>query len=298
MQPSPASPPKREIFKNREEQALFDQFGYVTREFLSSGEIEELNQLFDETVRNGHETYEHFRHLRYYISVFDKDTEKRREVDHTVKRIFRDKIDQFMMNYRILLCNFMAKEPKGNGEIQVHQDFTFVDEDRFVGFNLWVPLRDTDLNNGCFYMLPGSNKLLRSYRASSIPDTLTQYNDRLKRYMTPKPLKAGHGIAFDHKLFHYSPNNNSEEWRPAVQLVLVPSEAQEITLHYDRNRDPNHLVVYKVDANYLTGGNLWQPPAGLEASGKKPYIPLPKEEELILMVEELRDKESDVSLIQ
>jgi len=292
MESSPGGPlPKRQIFQHDEKQAQFDRFGYVTRELLSRDELEELNLLFDKTVRKGHQTYDHFRHLRYYISVFDKDARKRKELDHTVKRIFRDKIDQFMINYRILLCNFMAKEPGGNGEIQVHQDFTFVDEDRFVGFNLWVPLRDTDLNNGCFYMLPASNKLLRSYRAASIPDTLTLYNDRLKRYMIPKPLQAGHGITFDHKLFHYSPDNHSEQWRPAVQLVLVPGEAQEITLHYDRATDPDHLNVYKVDADYLTGGNLWQPPAGLEPSGKKPYIPLPKEEELMLMVAQLHQKE-------
>ena len=111
-------------------------------------------------------------------------------------------------------------------------------------------------------MIPGSNRLLRSYRASSIPDTLTMYNDRLKPYMTPKPLKAGHGIAFDHKLFHYSPDNYSDQWRPAVQLVLVPKESQVVTLHYDRNNDPEHLIVYKVDTEYLTRRSLWQPPTG------------------------------------
>jgi len=35
---------------------------------------------------------------------------------------------------------------------------------------------------------------------------------------------------FDHRLFHYSPDNQSDRWRPAVQLVLIPAEADALLL--------------------------------------------------------------------
>ena len=168
------------------------------------------------------------------------------------------------------------------------QDFTFVDEERFAGFNLWIPLEDTDLSNGCFYMVPGSHRLLRSYRAASVPDTLTKYNETLKRYMVPKPIKAGTGLLFDHRLFHYSPDNQSDRWRPAVQLVVIPAEAEAVLLQYDKDRDPGQLMVRRVNENFLTERNLWESVKDREIVGRKPYIRLPEEAELVRMVEGLR----------
>jgi Phytanoyl-CoA dioxygenase (PhyH) len=277
----------RAIFADAEQQASFERTGYVIEDFLGGEERAALLDLFDRTVRRERNTYAFFSSLKYYISIFDTDTAKRKEVDRAVKAIFEKKIERLMRDYRILLCNFMAKQPGGVGEIQVHQDFTFVDEDRFVGFNLWVPLEDTDLQNGCFYMIPGSNRLLRSYRAASITESLTRYNETLKRYMTPKPIKAGTGIVFDHRLFHYSPENQSDRWRPAVQLVLIPREAQAILLRHDPQKDPGHLVVHGIDEDYLTERNLWEPAADLTVLGTKPFIPLPDEKELLRMVEGL-----------
>jgi len=277
----------RPIFKDDRRQASFEQVGYVIEDFLDASERAKLLELFDRTVRKERHTYAFFSSLKYYISIFDTDTARRKEVDRAVKAVFQDKIERLMKDYRILLCNFMAKPPGGVGEIQVHQDFTFVDEDRFVGFNLWVPLEDTDLSNGCFYMIPGSNRLLRSYRAASITESLTRYNESLKPYMTPKPVKAGTGILFDHRLFHYSPENHSERWRPAVQLVLIPKEAQPILLRHDPAKDPAHLLVHGVDENYLTERNLWEPATDLAVLGQKPFIPLPEEKELLRMVEGL-----------
>jgi hypothetical protein len=284
--PQPGAP--RRIFGDQRVQDSFDRLGYVVADLLDSGERAELLGLFDRTVRGERNTYPNFRSLRYYISIFDQDVDKRKLVDRAAKQIFGDKIERLMLDYRILLCNFMAKEPGGVGEIQVHQDFSFVDEDSYTGFNLWVPLEDTDVGNGCFYMLPGSHRLLRSSRSASAPDTLTKYNEMLKRYMVPKPIKAGSGILFDHRLFHYSPDNASDRWRPAVQLVLIPKEAEPVMLHYDRERDPEHLLVRRIEEDYLTEENIWNPARELQVVGRKPYIPLPGEAELLGMVERLK----------
>ena len=277
---------QRTIFHDPEQQAFFTKFGYVITPYLDPAELAELNAMFEETVRKAHQTYSTFSQLRYYISVFDSDSAKRKTLDARVKGIFGDKVNRLLVDHRILLCNFMAKPP-GAGEIEVHQDFSFVDEDRYVGFNLWVPLEDTDERNGCFYLLPGSHRALPSYRAASVPDTLTKYNQTLKRYMIPTPIKAGHGIIFDHRLFHYSPDNASDRWRPAVQLVVIPSEAQPVMMRYDK-ADPDHLQVCSLDDTYLTEENLWQPTRSLPVVGTKPYIPLPSEDELIKLAASLR----------
>jgi hypothetical protein len=101
-------------------------------------------------------------------------------------------------------------------------------------------------------------------------------------------VKAGTGILFDHRLFHYSPENQSDRWRPAVQLVVIPREAQAIALRHDPQADPEHLLVQRIDEQYLTERNLWEPAPDLEVLGKKPFIPLPEERELLRMVDGLR----------
>ena len=116
---------KRTIFRDPEQQAFFTKFGYVITPYLDAAELAELNGLFEQTVRKAHETYSTFSQLRYYISVFDSDSSKRKALDGRVKGIFGDKVDRLMVDHRILLCNFMAKPP-GAGEIEVHQDFSFV----------------------------------------------------------------------------------------------------------------------------------------------------------------------------
>jgi hypothetical protein len=283
-----SSAQNRPIFRNPEHQASFDRLGYVKHEFLNAEELKELNDLFDKTVRQDRNVFPHFSKLLYYISIFDQDVEKRKTLNQVVTKMFRDKIAPLMHDYRIMLCNFMAKQP-GGGEIEVHQDFSFVDEDRFTGFNLWVPLQDTDVGNGCFYMLPGSHKVLPpSHRSASAPDTLTRYNAKLKTYMIPTPVKAGTGLLFDHRLFHYSPVNDSKVWRPAVQLVVIPEEAEPVMLRYDKAKDPHNLQVCRIDEAYLTEENIWQPQRELPVVGSKPYVPLPPESEIVARVEALR----------
>src|SRR5262249_42191186 len=140
-------------------------------------------------------------------------------------------------------------------------------------------------------MLPGSHKVLPpSHRSASAPDTLTRYNETLKRYMIPTPVKAGTGLLFDHRLFHYSPVNDSTRWRPAVQLVVIPQEAEPVIMRYDKAKDPDNLQVCRIDEAYLMEENLWQPQRELPVVGSKPYVPLPSESEIVARVEALRSR--------
>jgi hypothetical protein len=288
---TPTSPQRvspRPIFRDPSHQESFDRLGYIRHDFLDREELADLNGHFEKTVRPARNTYPQFSKMLYYISIFDQDVEKRKTLNLVVRAMFRDKVARLMVDYRILLCNFMAKQP-GGGEIEVHQDFSFVDEDRFVGFNLWVPLEDADEANGGFYMVPGSHRILPpSHRSATAPDTLTRYNEALKPYMTSIPVKAGSGLVFEHRLFHYSPGNRSNKWRPAVQLVLIPKEAEPVIMRYDKARDPNNLQVCRVDEEYLTSENIWMSQRDLTVVGSKPYHPLPSQAEVVALVESLR----------
>jgi ectoine hydroxylase-related dioxygenase (phytanoyl-CoA dioxygenase family) len=274
----------RKIFRNPEHQAQFDDLGYVVFDFLGEEDVRGLKDLFNDIIGRERDQYEFTKKLTYYISIFDRDLNMKRLVDETITARSAQRVGDILDDYKIVYCNFMAKAP-GAGEIQVHQDNTFVDEDRFTAFNLWTPLEDTTLENGCFHLIPGSHKLLTSSRAGSIRNNLTQYNEDIKRYMKPLPLKAGTGIIFDHRLFHYSPDNHSETWRPAAQLVLIPNEAQPVLAYYDQQDDPEHVQLYKIDNTYLIEHGLWERPKDLELMMTKQYIPLLPKDELMGLID-------------
>jgi hypothetical protein len=275
----------RQIFRDPEQQALFDERGYVFRDFLNKDAIERLRGLYADTAGSGHETYDFASGLSYYISVFDKDPANRRAANEGIREVFEDAIDRLLIDYRTLYCNFMVKEP-GAGEIQAHQDYTWVDEARYVAFNLWVPLEDTDAGNGGFHLIAGSNRCLEhSYRAATIPHSLVGYNETLKPYMVSQPVAAGHGIVFDHRLIHYSPDNQSDAPRIAAQLVLIPREAVPVMAHYSP-ADPEHVRLLEIrEDNYLLENNLWETsPDDLPVLETRPYHGLPDEGALIEMI--------------
>ena len=284
----------RTVLRDPEQQALLDERGYVFHDFLGPDAIAALRELYFATTRSGRETYDFATGLTYYISIFDKRRENRRAANEGIRRFFLDAIEELMCDYRAVLCNFMVKEP-GGGEIAAHQDTTLVDEAKHVACNLWVPLQDTDTHNGCFHMIPGTHRLLEStYRSNSIPDALVGYNEHLKPLMTPQPLPAGRGILFDHKMFHFSPDNLSTEPRLAVQLLLIPREAEVAIAYYDRASDPDNINLLRVpDDNYLTDADLFegamrQAPEGLELLDKRPYQKLPEPSELIDRIRQQR----------
>jgi hypothetical protein len=275
----------RQVFRDPGQQALFDERGYIFHDFLSAGQVEQLRGIYASTAGAGRETYDFASKLTYYISVFDKSPEHRKAANDAISSLFKDLLGDVLIDYRILCCNFMVKAP-GGGEIQAHQDYTWVDESRHVAFNLWVPLQDTDDTNGCFHLIPGSHRFIEdSYRASTVRETLVAHNQELKAYMVPVPVPAGRGILFDHRLFHYSPDNLSNVPRVAAQLVLIPVEAQPVMAHF-RPEDPDHVRLLAIaDDSYLTEKNLWDiDPDGLVEVARRPFRKLPDRDELLAIV--------------
>lgn len=52
----------------------------------------------------------------------------------------------------------ILKPPKIGGEVNIHQDSTYLfgEPDTLLGF--WIPLQNATKNNGCLWGLPGSHR--------------------------------------------------------------------------------------------------------------------------------------------
>lgn len=263
------------IFLDARHNETFEKFGYIRDTFLNDEEIKNLQSVFHTYLNTEGEIIDFAKNLGYYISVFDSNLEKRAFINEELKKVFSEKIEHLLNNYKILYGNFMYKDAGGK-EIEVHQDFSFVDEKIFTAFNLWVPLQDTAPENGGFHLIEASNKLFNSYRGATIPHNLTHYNEAFKKLVKPVEVKAGEGLLFDHRLFHYSTPNQTDNIRVAVQMVVIPKEATPIMYYYQPQKDKHHLEIYEITEDFLLTENLWSDPTQkLKMIDKIPYESIP-----------------------
>jgi ectoine hydroxylase-related dioxygenase (phytanoyl-CoA dioxygenase family) len=263
----------RKIFHDDNNERQFREDGYVIFDLLDMDAISDLLGFYAESFPSRRQVVPFARELPYYISVFDEDATHKREVDHRISPWVTRGTESLLDDYEVFYSNFMIKFP-GDGQIEAHQDFNFVDESQHTAFNLWCPLVDTSSQNGGLFFIPGSHNVFRTQRGPNIPKALTQYNDLLKRYARCIPLKKGQAAIFDHKLIHYSPPNHSEHIRMAIQAVLKPREAAAI--HYVFDAPTERVRAYRIDKEFILNNDLWNSTLdGRVLDHEQPLIPLP-----------------------
>ena len=279
----------RQVFKADTHERRFREDGYVVVDLLDDAAIAELWAFYSVSFARKREVVAYARELPYYISIFDTDSAHKREADARISSHVEPRLAGLLLDYEVFYSNYMIKFP-GDGQIEAHQDFNFVDESHHTAFNLWSPLVDTDPGNGGLFVIPGSHNVFRTQRGPNIPRALTQYNDRLKRYARWVPLKKGQAAIFDHKLIHYSPPNSTDRARVAVQSVLKPRETAAIHCVFDP--PTGRVKAYRIDKSFVLENNLWD--AQLD------HRPVDHEEDLIpfLTEDEVTHKLVDLALGQ
>ncbi len=276
----------RQVFTADTHERSFRELGYVIVDLLEAPVIVELRSFYNHAFQRKRPVVDYAQHLPYYISVFDRDIAHKRQVDDLISRFVSEKLARLMIDYEVFYSNFMIKF-SGDGQIEAHQDFNFVDESQHAAFNLWCPLVDTTAQNGGLFVIPGSHTVFRTQRGPNLPKALTEYNDTLKKYGRWIPLEKGQAIIFDHRLIHYSPPNRSQDARVAIQSVLKPREAQ--TIHYVFDPPTSKVKAYRISRQFVLETNLWDANlSDLVLDHEQDLIPLLSPEEMVGNLADLR----------
>jgi hypothetical protein len=218
-----------------------DEDGYtVLPSFLSPALMQELNQFFNETLPESQVQSD------FFTTHWSPETGYRQKVNSLIQQRCLPLADRFFNNYKCIFGYFLYKKPASASGVGIHQDWSLIDEEKYRGFILWIPLTDTTLENGCFHLIPGSHKVYKNIRGSHIPQNLDNlsFND-----FTPVALKAGDALVLDLRLMHSSPPNLTNYGRLATGMVIVPKQAQ--LLHYYYNNSTGKLELYKVKDTFL-----------------------------------------------
>ncbi len=275
----------RQVFSSDARQCFFEQHGYVVVDFLDNTGVNELYSFYEQAFQNRRPVVPYAERLPYYISIFDKDSTHKREVDTKISARVEEKLPAWMLNYEVFYSNFMIKFP-GDGQIEAHQDFNFVDESRHTAFNLWCPLVDTGTENGGLFVISGSHKAFQTQRGPNLPKALTEYNETFRKYARFVPVAQGQAIIFDHKLIHCSPPNRTDHARVAIQSVLLPREAAPV--HYLFDAPTGKVRAYRINKEFIVENNLWDLNAArMELDHEQDLIEFPSPVEVTRRLAEL-----------
>lgn len=153
------------------------------------------------------------------------------ELDPVFKAFtFQDKIKSLLdmldiKNGKCLQSMYIFKQPHIGGEVQPHQDATYLHTTPQKVVGLWFALEDSTNENGCLWVMPGGHKqkVKRKFvrEDDSVRFEIHDKKDWNEKDFIPLEVKAGTLIILHDKLPHMSYKNRSDKSRQAFTLHIV-----------------------------------------------------------------------------
>ena len=205
----------------------FNQDGFMTGLRLFSPEIiTEIRQYFDRllmaTLQSGGSSYSistaHLKHGRVHDLL-----------NHTrLGGVMRDLIGPNVIGWG---SHFFCKMPKDGKAVSWHQDVSYWPLSDSKTITVWLAIDDSDLENGCMEVIPGSHRNgLVHWRESNEEDNnvLNQTIDSKQEWPDPVPLclEAGEISIHSDLLIHGSKPNQSHRRRCGLTLRYCPPEVR------------------------------------------------------------------------
>ncbi len=232
------------VFRDEKHQNDFEKNGFVILPFYTPQEIETLDALYHQL----HPVDE----KGFFPSTFSKNKNYRHEADVEIRRIGDRSIEKYCTDIKVVCGSFIVKSPGPESGMCVHQDMSLVDESRFTGINIWVPLVDLTVENGALFVLPGSHRIFPTYRGSSIPEFFSPVMNDMVDYLQPVLIKAGEAVFFDQSIIHFSPPNYSDKIRIVTNTYFTHKETEYRTYYWNKEEYGNKVEAFAQDDDFMT----------------------------------------------
>ena len=239
--PGPVDRPA--ILRDPEVQAAFDAHGFVILPLLDGRSIRDLGAIYRQWFPEAP--------AGFFSSSYLPDLERKRSISDDLVRRIEPHLAPHLAEVRILGAAFLSKGPGSSSALPHHQDWTIVDENRYVAANVWTPLLDTDTTNGTLEVLPGSHRHLRTLRAPTIPFLFDGRQHELDSGLLALRVRATEAVIVDQALIHGSPSNESSGDRIAVTTGICSREAPLRFYYWDDDSSPGTLERYDVPDDFL-----------------------------------------------
>lgn len=247
----------RSVFFDTKNQEQFDRVGYVVLPLLSQEEIRVLLDAYEKPKLDPQYT------RGFHATMLGTDVEAKKKADALIRSVIQPHTYSLLRDYKCLFGNFIVKEPEGDSFVGIHQDWTYLNEEQYRSINIWIPLTDTNEENGALHVLPGSQQLPPIIRYTPFEgDLYNQHQEFIFEHSIRLDLPAGMGVCYDSRLIHFSHPNRSGQPRMAIGTVNVPD--QSVPLHYYRpNKNTCQLDVFEVDNAFFQSFSPGECPVGV-----------------------------------
>lgn len=198
----------------------------------------------------------------FSATIMSRDVDDRLRISRELQALLQPKIDAIVDGYRVCFGNYTFKPAaQTGGGVELHQDWSFVDEALGEPLGLWCPLVPVTPENGCLFVVPGSHRLTRHPRSVHARFHHPEIDSVLDRVLTPLAMRAGDAVLFSQRLFHTSPPNRSDRARPVACAVLAP-RSSPCRCYYPDPANAGDLLVFEVDDDFYTRYRIGNRPDG------------------------------------
>jgi ectoine hydroxylase-related dioxygenase (phytanoyl-CoA dioxygenase family) len=217
------NPVECELFKDKALQGAFDRDGYVLIDLIGQEQVEELLSFYgglDHAPMPEH---------GFQVSLDNRRPDFVRTVSEKLTTTVKRFVDDKFQNYRLFTASFVVKENNPHGVVPPHQDWTFVDEQKYWSATIWCTLVDAGIHNGALGLIRGSHRFYDHVRPSPSPQYEPPFKDQLFSifpYLNIVDLRAGQAIVFNNRTLHASLPNTSDQTRVAFGLGITHRNAE------------------------------------------------------------------------
>jgi hypothetical protein len=233
----------KRVFRSKEHQERFERDGYIILPFYTPEEIAELTALYHRLHPQAAKGF--------FPSTFSPDREYRQTADREIQRVCQRSITDYCMDVKVMNGSFIVKGADAESGMCVHQDMTLVDEGRFTGINIWVPLCDLTVQNGGLFVLPKSHRIHPTYRGSTVREMFCGIMDHMLDYLHPVMVKAGQAVFFDQSIIHFSPPNYSDSPRIVTNTYFTHRDAEFRTCYFT-DAHPGKVELFAQSDTFMT----------------------------------------------
>ena len=268
----------KQVFKDSILEKEFNNKGYVVIPFLNYDEINYFKEKFFETINESggpkigpNVDFNANKEIGYDFTFIDNSIDYKKKVFDIITQKFIAKANTYLLDYKPIIANYIRKK-EGGGEVPMHQNWAFVDEEKYTSVSVWVPLVDSNEKNGTLQIVDGSHKRFGQFRGPMVPWELRNLKQEIiGKHLTPMNVKAGQAVILDDSIVHYSDINKTPGLRLAIQLIMIPAEASSVHYHLDKDEDLHNIKVLQTDVDFYTNFHPWLKPKGLKEIKQIPY---------------------------
>ena len=222
--------------------------GYIKLPLLDETACEQLRDIYESRPYTHRATG-----LGFYTALDQHNVEAGLRNSEQIIYTIRPYLKDYLKDFQAITATFIVKDPGASNISPIHQDWTFVDEQKYTSYMLWCPLQDVGLESGALGLLPETHRLLGdAARPSPSPPYESVFRadmSELFGYMDFISMPAGEALLFDHRILHGAMPNLGARSRIVVGISLTHKHA-ELHHHY-LIPESNQAAILSVDKAFF-----------------------------------------------